>query len=240
MKALLLSATAAAVLAISPAFAADMPLKAPTAPEAVYSWTGIYFGGSGGIAVGRHKDFCAISGGSGCARDADDARWVGGGFAGIQWQSGQFVFGAEAKWMATDLNSFGDCPNTAFRCTIRTDNYWTAGARLGYTLGNGLFYATGGYAQSKIDRDTIFKATNVVDQTWSATHSGWFIGSGAEFRVTNTGWVIGFEYNHLDFGSKSATSGPGATSGIITTTTVKTTVDTYQARLSYLFNWWGR
>jgi outer membrane immunogenic protein len=213
-------------------------LKAPTAPAAVYSWTGIYVGGSGGIAVGNHRDFCATTGA--CARDADDASWVGGGFAGIQWQSGQFVFGAEAKWMATDLNSFGDCPNTAFRCTIRTDNYWTAGARLGYTLGNGLFYATGGYAQSKIDRDAIFKATNVVDQTWSATHSGWFIGGGAEFRVSNSNWVIGFEYNHLDFGSESATSGVGVISKVITTTSVNATVDTFQARASYLFNWWGR
>jgi outer membrane immunogenic protein len=237
MKALLLSATAAAVLAIGPAFAADIPLKAPTAPEAFYSWTGFYIGGSGGVAVGNHKDFCAISGGTGCARDADDASWVGGGFVGIQWQSGQFVFGAEAKWMATDLNSFGDCPNATVRCTIRIDNYWTAGARLGYTFTpNSLIYATGGYAQSKIDRDGVVKATGVTVETWSATHSGWFIGTGAEFRVAGTGWVLGVEYNHIDFGSKSATGSPPFNE----VTSAKATIDTFQGRVSYLFNLWGR
>jgi outer membrane immunogenic protein len=231
MKTMLMSAVMAAALGSGAAMAADMPLKAPGTP--IYeSWTGIYLGGSAGIAVGNMKGFCATNGN--CVSNDDDASWLGGGHVGIQWQTGQFVLGAEAKWIATDLNPFGNCPNGTSRCSIHIDDYWTAGGRLGYVVGNGLFYATAGYAQSKIDRDGVSKTTGIVQETWSATHSGWFIGSGAEFRLSNTGWVLGVEYNHVDFGSKSATG----TLGEITS--VKATVDSVQARLSYLLNWGGR
>jgi outer membrane immunogenic protein len=238
MRTLLIGAAAAVALASGPAMAADMPLKGP-APAPYVSWTGFYVGGSFGVARGDMKDFCATNGL--CATDGDDTSWTGGGHVGIQWQSGQFVFGAEAKWISTDLNPFGNCPNPAFRCSIHIDDYWTAGARLGYTFTpSSLFYVTGGYAQSRIDRDTVLKVAGLVDESWRATHSGWFIGSGTEFRVAGTGWVLGLEYNHIDFGSKSATSSPGALTGAVTTTSVKATVDTFQARVSYLFNWWGR
>ena len=214
--------------------AADMPLKGPGAAPYI-SWTGIYIGGSAGAAVGNMRDFCNTS--ASCVVNADDTSWIGGGHIGIQWQTGQFVLGAEAKWIATDLNPANSCPNANFTCSIHIDSYWTAGARLGYVFTpNSLIYATGGYAQSKIDRDGVSKATGVVVETWSATHSGWFIGTGAEFRVAGTGWVLGVEYNHIDFGSKTATGSPPLSE----ITSVKATVDTFQARASYLFNWWGR
>ena len=235
MKALLLSATAAATLAIGPAFAADMPLKA--AGPVYTNWTGVYLGGSVGVARGNMSDFCSVNlVPNTCAVNGDDTSWTGGGHVGIQWQSGQWVFGAEAKWIGTDLNPFGNCPNPAFRCSIHIDSYWTAGGRLGYAaFPNSLFYVTGGYAQAKIDRDTVFKATGLVDEAWSATQSGWFIGSGSEWRISGTGWVVGFEYNHISFQGKNATEPV-----TLNVTTVKPTIDTFQARVSYLFNWWGR
>lgn len=231
MKALLVGVATVTALAMGPAGAADMPLKAPGAP--IYaSWTGIYIGGSAGVAVGNMRDNCSVLSGF-CAGDADDASWVGGGHVGVQWQSGQFVFGVEGKWIATDLNPFSNCPNPAFRCGMHIDNYWTAGGRLGYALfPSSLFYVTGGYAQAKIDNDAVFKATNTVVETFSATHPGWYIGSGAEFRLANTGWVLGAEYNHIDFRSKSATAPQDHE-----VVRIKATVDTFQARLSYLFNW---
>jgi outer membrane immunogenic protein len=231
MRALLIGAAAAA-LASSPAMAADMPLKGPGAAPYI-SWTGFYIGGSAGIARGDMRDFC----GAACVPNGDDTSWAAGGHVGIQWQTGQWVLGAEAKWVATDLNPGNTCPNAAFTCSIHIDSYWTAGARLGYTFTpSSLIYATGGFAQSKIDRDGVNKVTGVVAETWSATHSGWFIGTGAEFRVAGTGWVLGFEYNHIDFGSKTATGSPPLSE----VASAKATVDTFQGRVSYLFNWWGR
>jgi outer membrane immunogenic protein len=196
------------------------------------SWTGIYLGGSVGVAVGNSKDFC-IADDHACIKNADNASWTGGGHVGMQWQTGQWVIGAEGKWIATDLNTSSSCPNADYNCRLHIDSYWTAGARLGYVVGNGLFYATGGYAQSKIDRDALYKPTGVVLETWSATHSGWFIGSGAEFRIAGTGWVLGVEYDHIDFGSKTAT-GSGQFHQVAS---VKPNIDTIQGRVSYLFNW---
>jgi outer membrane immunogenic protein len=237
MKKVLLIGTALAAFMGGSAMAADMPLKGPAAVPYV-SWTGIYFGGSFGAAVGNMRDSCFSTGN--CVANDDDASWVGGGHVGIQWQTGQWVFGAEAKWIATDLNPSSTCPNTAFNCRMSIDSYWTAGARLGYTFTpSSLFYVTGGYAQSKIDRDGANKVTGVVVETFSATHSGWFVGTGAEFRVAGTGWVLGVEYNHLDFGSKTAVGvGTPPFNGEIWAT--KATIDTIQGRVSYLFNWWGR
>ena len=231
MRGLLLGAGVAVALASGPAMAADMPLKAPAEVPYV-SWTGLYVGGSFGVARGDMRDFC----GAACVPNGDDTSWTGGGHVGIQWQTGQFVLGAEAKWIATDLNPFNTCPNVTRTCSIHIDSYWTAGARLGYVMGNGLFYATGGYAQSKIDRDAVIKTTGVVSETWSATHSGWFIGTGAEWRIAGTGWVLGVEYNHIEFGNKTATGSlPQAE-----VATLKSNIDTIQGRVSYLFNWWGR
>jgi outer membrane immunogenic protein len=236
MKTMLMSAVMAAALGSGAAMAADMPLKAPGAP--IYqSWTGIYIGGSAGVAVGNMKDSCFSTGN--CVANDDDASWAGGGHVGIQWQTGQWVLGAEAKWIATDLNPSSTCPNTAFNCSMHIDSYWTAGARLGYAYTpSSLFYVTGGYAQSKIDRDGASKVGGIVVETFSATHSGWFLGTGAEFRVAGTGWVLGAEYNHIDFGSKTAIgvgTAPPAFNGEIWAS--KATIDTFQARLSYLFNW---
>src|SRR5262245_31277488 len=234
MKALLLGSAAAAALAIGSASAADMPLKGPAAAPYI-SWTGLYIGGSAGVAVGNMRDFCATNGL--CATNGDDTSWTGGGHVGIQWQTGQWVFGAEAKWIATDLNPGNTCPTAIYTCSLHIDSYWTAGARLGYTFTpSSLVYLTGGYAQSKIDRDAVTKVGGVVVETWSATHSGWFIGTGAEFRAAGTGWVLGVEYNHIDFGSKTATGSPPFSE----VATAKATVDTFQGRVSYLFNWWGR
>jgi outer membrane immunogenic protein len=236
MKALLLGAALAVALASGPAVAADMPLKGPAAVPYV-SWTGIYVGGSVGVARGTQRDSCFSTGF--CVQNSDDTSWTGGGHVGIQWQTGQFVLGAEAKWIATDLNPFDTCPNAAFNCSMHIDNYWTAGARLGYVVGNGLFYATGGFAQSKIDRDGSLKATGTVVETFRATHSGWFIGSGSEWRIAGTGLVLGVEYNHIDFGSKTAIGvGTPPFNGEIWT--AKSTVETIQGRVSYLFNWSGR
>jgi outer membrane immunogenic protein len=235
MRTLLIAAAAAVALASGSAMAADMPLKGPAAAPYV-SWTGFYIGGSFGAARGDMRDWCYPQFGT-CAANADDTSWVGGGHVGIQWQTGQFVIGAEAKWIATDLNPFSSCPNPIYNCSIHIDDYWTAGARLGYTFTpNSLFYVTGGYAQSKIDRDGVTKVGGIVVETWSATHSGWFIGSGTEFRVAGTGWVLGVEFNHIDFGSKTATGSPPFREIVST----KATIDTIQGRVSYLFNWWGR
>ena len=52
----LATAIATSALIATPAFAADMAVKAPPpAPAPVYSWTGFYLGGNIGASFGRAK-----------------------------------------------------------------------------------------------------------------------------------------------------------------------------------------
>ena len=234
MRALLIGATVAAVLAVGPAVAADMPLKAAP-PAAAYNWSGIYFGGTGGVGRLRTEWDYFNAGTFPSPNPTDDATWVGGGFVGIQWQTGNWVFGAEANWIATGLETSAACPNTVFNCVVNLNDYWTAGARVGYVMWNSLWYVTGGYAEGKIETSTPRRATGVNFDTSSERHPGWFIGAGAEFVVPNTGFIFGVEYDHVQFDTKTHNPTPFLASEV---RNIRADVDTFRARLSYKFNLW--
>jgi outer membrane immunogenic protein len=234
MKWLLTSIVAVAALAVGPASAADMPLKAPP-PAPMYNWSGFYFGGTGGVGVLRTEWDYFNAGVIPSPNPTDDATWVGGGFVGIQWQTGNWVFGAEANWIATGLETTASCPNPAFNCVVRLNDYWTAGARVGYVMWNALWYTTGGYAEGRLKTSTPLVATGVNFDTSSATHPGWFIGAGVEFVLGSTGLIFGLEYDHVEFETKAHNPTPFATSQV---RNINADIDTFRARLSYKFNWW--
>jgi len=232
MKALLGIASVVGLLAGGPAVAADMPLKAPAAPY--YDWSGIYFGGSGGAGrLNTHWDFTA-AGTFPSPNPTDDATWVGGGLAGIQWQTGSWVFGAEANWIATGLETEATCPNPTFHCVTRLRDYWTAGARVGYVMWNALWYATGGFAEGSIKTRAPNVATGVNLWTTSTNHPGWFIGAGSEFQL-GSGFILGFEYDHVQFDTRTHNPVPALPGDVHT---IKADVDSLRARLTYKFNVW--
>src|SRR5262249_10263930 len=93
----------AAVLAATPALAADLPVKAPVAPVAtVYNWTGIY----GGLHVGYGygvKDWDQTQ--------AYEAKGVlGGGQIGVNQQIGNWVIGIEADASWSDIKGSQSLP----------------------------------------------------------------------------------------------------------------------------------
>jgi outer membrane immunogenic protein len=112
MKRLLVSAIAALGLIGTPAFAADMAVKAPpAAPAPVYNWTGFYVGGNSGASFGHVKTDLngapvAVELGvpppivPGFARSDDvtePSGFIGGGQLGYNWQlSPIWVVGFEA------------------------------------------------------------------------------------------------------------------------------------------------
>jgi len=123
----LLIAAALAVVAV-PAFAADMPLKAPPiAPPVVYSWTGFYVGGNVGYSWGRARTdltesttttttatITTLAGAPIAAATvvgapifflgnnrADMNGWLGGFQAGYNYQVNRWVFGVEGDLQAT-------------------------------------------------------------------------------------------------------------------------------------------
>src|ERR1700759_4657857 len=99
MKRILLTAVSLGTLAaLSPALAADLPMKAPSAVASVYDWTGVYIGGFGGGGFGNHN-YTNSNGPVGFTNftvNYDSTGGIGGGEVGYNWQSGSALFGVEA------------------------------------------------------------------------------------------------------------------------------------------------
>jgi outer membrane immunogenic protein len=171
MKSLLGIAAAAALIG-SPAFAADMPLKAPP-PAPVASWAGWYVGGNAGWvgSTGNTITNTATdtdSGGLGFALAAGAipatinlgySGFLGGGQFGYNWQNGNLVYGLEADLDAASASSSISLPDATvhpiaglqspftINAARQLDWIGTVRGRLGITPGaTWLLYATGGLA----------------------------------------------------------------------------------------------
>ena len=127
MKRRLLGSVALPALLASPAFAADMPVKAPPPPPAVYSWAGFYAGLNAGGAWGRSDAetsvscgavpgfanyFCNPAAGQANAAAVNAAGtgsmsgsgFTGGGQVGFNYQIQRVVLGLEADSNYTGLS----------------------------------------------------------------------------------------------------------------------------------------
>jgi len=170
----LLSATAASALLAGTAFAGNIepapmePMIAP-APAPVFSspnWTGFYAGGQlgyGNVDVsGAGIDDDDDDEDSLVNIDNDGDGFIGGLTAGYDYDFGSAVVGAGLDYDWTDIDVSGT--------GVSIDNIFRAKLRGGYKLGNGLLYATGGYANAD---------TNVL-----GNEDGYFVGAGYEHLVT--------------------------------------------------------
>ena len=96
MRKLLLGIASAAVFlgVANSGQAADMAVKAPPPPIAVpiFTWTGFYIGGNLGAAWAQ-RSVTDIFGNT--FTRTSDARFIGGGQLGYNWQTGNFVLGVE-------------------------------------------------------------------------------------------------------------------------------------------------
>src|SRR5258708_5087556 len=112
-KAWLSSAALAAFVTSSlAAFAADLPVKAPTmAPIALYNWTGCYIGGHIG---GAFSDDTATNR-LGASRSHNSSGFVGGGQIGCDYQfAPSWVLGAEGRgaWTSLKASNAGGVTNS--------------------------------------------------------------------------------------------------------------------------------
>ena len=104
MKKILLTSVALAALGNVSALAADLPRKAPMAPQPVayvHNWTGFYIGGHVGYGWSER---CLTVDGFGEVGCNDGSGILGGGQAGFNFQTGNFVFGVEFSGSIADLN----------------------------------------------------------------------------------------------------------------------------------------
>ncbi len=185
MKKTILAITVMAMTAAAgTATAADlprgpMPYYSPApAPVGLYNWGGFYAGANAGYEWGKITNTSVSPSGL-----------VGGLQAGYNWQSGQFVFGAE-----TDLQASGADDTFA---PYKFSNPWfgTLRGRAGFALNNILFYGTLGLAYGGLKG-----STGGLDE--SKTHTGWAGGLGMEVGFSPN-WSAKVEYLYMDLSNRT-------------------------------------
>jgi outer membrane immunogenic protein len=251
MKKLALAAAAIFALFTGSASAADMAVKArPVVPPVpVFSWTGFYIGIHGGGAW-FDKDWDApltpiniVGVCPGCPRPVgghNGSSWLVGAQAGVNYQTGMFVLGAEVDGSWTELRGSNvSTLNAILTNNSHTDALATFAGRVGIAAGQALFYAKGGAALADDSFFTTFTGTNITAQATDSTRWGWMVGVGIEYAFANN-WSVKAEYNHLDFGRETETLQPQPGCGCVAFRyDVNQTVDLVKVGLNYRFGWGG-
>ncbi len=157
--------------------------------------------------------------------------FIGGGQVGYNWQSGAFVLGGEADFDGTTLSKTFNYTSTPFGSVVNgalipnplvgdtltvhakasLDWIGTVRARVGFvaTPDNRLLvYGTGGFAYAGGSTNfNVYDATQgfVWNGNPSSTRTGWTIGGGVEYALTNNITIRG-EYLYVDLGSQNITT----------------------------------
>lgn len=180
---------------VSPAVAADMsmPYEAPVSSD----WSGFYIGGhiGGGKSI---IDWTYDIGGTTADHEGDGI--IGGAQVGYNFQSGAWVFGAEADISASGIEGDTACPNPAFTCSSEAQWLATVRGRVGYSFDNLLVYGTGGLGIGRFEMSTDNGAG--VSGSTDKTDTGWVAGAGVEYAFSPR-WSVKAEYMYYDFGSST-------------------------------------
>lgn len=211
-------------LMAGPALAADMDLPPtdpfvpePIAPiQPVRDWTGFYVGiHGGGVFNPGDPGVLEFDGGSpnpavaaafGDNYDgAFDSGLTGGVSAGMDFQSGAFVFGGVVDLSLVDVgdrqSAYSATP--AYYTQLRDlDFLATVRARAGFLATEDiLVYGTGGVAlgdvQHSFQTDTGFDVETSGGEDWDL---GYTVGAGVETRVSDN-MTVGVEYLYTNLGS---------------------------------------
>jgi outer membrane immunogenic protein len=233
-----------ATAAVYPAFAADLPVKAPPAAPVELSWTGCHIGGHLGGAVSQDKD-TSIYGNS---RNFSSTDFVAGGQIGCDYQSALgWVVGAEGQmaWAglrnsrAAGVTSFATGLTSPSQFTLSNDFLASATARLGRSIADRwLVFVRGGAAWTREKIDDAFAGFSTgiaVDPSVAVTRSGWTAGAGVEWAFAPH-WSANLEYNYYDFGSSGATLINAKDNSYIIVGSLKDTIQTVTLGLNYQFD----
>src|SRR5579862_391633 len=234
MRKIVIAGVAFATLIVSPAFAADMAVKAPAyTPQASPTWTGFYIGANGGYGWSQSSTnadpFQNFTTATSVVPPFAISQQLQGALAGVQlgynWQiAPTWVVGLEGDFDGAGLNNssqmvvldpLGGAGGTATDGFMaHEDVQWlaTARARLGYTWGPSMLYVTGGGAWEGVKDSYLLSTDTAASSVYSAsagasattTRSGWVVGGGWEWMITSN-WMARLEYLHYGFNNSSST-----------------------------------
>jgi outer membrane immunogenic protein len=237
------------------AAASGTALAAPPTP--MHSWTGFYVGANVGYGwgntmtdlVGYPPPIWAMfltAPGVPASYDRNLRGFIGGGQAGYNYQTGNFVYGLEADFSFSDIHhdltrtGFDGVPNF-FADTESQKLKWLATLRGRFgvaAMENLLIYVTGGLAVGSIAVSTDFSypgSINTYVGSATKTKAGWTIGGGAEYALSQN-WSIKLEYLYVDLGTTSAIGIPNPPNPpLYTEATVDTKVSIARVGVNYRF-----
>jgi outer membrane immunogenic protein len=209
MKKIFAASFAAAAFALfsAPALGADRPVPYKAAPMAaaapVFNWTGFYIGGQGGYAWGDSVQCFQCGEPTGGATDPYHIRGgFGGATAGYNWQfNPNWIVGIETDFSFSGIKGIGhDSPTYGCgECFTKVDWFGTVRGRLGYAVGNTLFYGTGGWAYGHLKAS--FTSCLPTPDCHGTRHDGWTAGGGIEWAFAPA-WSAKLEYLHVDLGRR--------------------------------------
>jgi outer membrane immunogenic protein len=249
MKRYLFASAAITALIVTPALAADMPLKAAPPPPA-WTWTGCYIGGNAGAGwTNQNQNRIDVISLAGVVSPSPvpygsetDSGVVGGGQVGCDYQfGGGFVIGIQGQFDWGDLRGShpSGFPFGGFNMNDTTRSFQTLTGRLGYAFTPGLLaYAKGGAAWVQ-NSDTLIGVgpPSFLSESASWTASGYTVGGGLEWRLAPT-WSVFAEYNYMNFGTKSVTFiAPAGLTGAGEIIGVGQNVQTAVVGMNWRLNW---
>jgi outer membrane immunogenic protein len=212
-KGLCASVLTSSLLGISAvANAADMPVKAPPAPTPppIFSWTGFYIGGNLGAGWSDRTVTDTVFGVNIDNNNGNNARFIGGGQVGFNYQINNFVIGVEADFDAVannDNNSSGVViAGNTFRANANDTFLTTVAGRIGYAWDRVLFYGKGGGGWISNSGFTVTNVTTGASFTSGSgnTNSGWLAGGGIEWAFADN-WSARIEYDFLGLNDRTLT-----------------------------------
>ena len=166
-----------------------------------YDWNGWYIGGQ--LATSDAETTLTAIGNprvSGLPADYSPNGIIRGVTGGVNWQSGDWVFGLEASWMGAGKIEGTQAPwAPPYFVTTKISDIYTVGPRVGYTNGRLLIYAEGGYASAELDIDAVNIGPGLNPQ--AKRSEGHFLGAGLDWAI-NENLIWGLEYNHIELDDK--------------------------------------
>lgn len=232
----------------APSLAADLPAKAPVyakAPvmAAVYNWTGFYIGAHVGYGW-SDKTWCRDGGFvNGCANRVPGENFavvnprgfLGGLQAGYNWQTGNFVLGAEGQLSFSNLTGSADFRTFNSTWVANTDvkMMGTVAGRVGFAFDRTLIYGKVGLAWVSEDHWITHPIAATTYAKTSVTRTGWMLGAGVEQAIAGN-WSAKVEYNYMNFGN-STVSIDGAASGAPGPVTISQNIHLVKVGVNYRF-----
>jgi outer membrane immunogenic protein len=240
MKNILLG-TIGLVAMAAPAFAADLPVKAPPPYVApMYNWSGFYIGGNGGWGESDNCWNVVTPAGAAFTDNCHDkSGGIVGGQIGYRWQlpNNHFVGGVEAQGDWADLNksrvSFFDPTLTL---GSKVDGLGLFTGQFGFAYDTWLWYVKAGAAVTSNTFTVSSTLGGVGLASASSTRWGGVVGTGFEYGFTPN-WSVGIEYDHLFMGSADyvfPVANPILTGAF---NRISQDVDMVTVRVNYRFNW---